>query len=70
MTDVNDAALAFATRFGSFCLYFDATQNHASPDFSPWTLVVDDRDDLSWGSLTAEAAVELASAEMSARGKL
>jgi hypothetical protein len=61
---IDDKAGAFAEAHGSFCLHFDASQNPSSPDWRPWTLVLDGGEDRAWGGLTALEALDFAAAEL------
>lgn len=63
---LDDQAAAFAARHGSFSLHFDATANPASPDFRPWTVALDGREDDGWGGLTAGEAIAFAASELGA----
>lgn len=64
MTGLNAKTAAFAQQHGSFALCFDATQNGASPDYRPWTLILDSDDDHGWGGFTAEEAIDFAAADL------
>jgi hypothetical protein len=57
---LDDQAAAFARQHGSFSLHFDATRNPASPDYRPWTVILDGREDEGWGALTAGEAIDFA----------
>lgn len=57
-------AAVFAKRHGSSALCFDASQNDASPDYRPWTLVLDGGECRSRGGFAATDAIEFASAEL------
>jgi hypothetical protein len=63
MDDLDAKAAAFAKQHGSFSLHFDATKNSASPDYAPWTLIPDGRDD-GWGGFTAAEAIDFAASEL------
>jgi hypothetical protein len=61
---LDDLAAGFARRHGSFTLYFDAAQNHMSPDYVPWTLMLAGDDSRSWGNFTAEGVIKFADVEL------
>jgi hypothetical protein len=61
---LDDKAAALAAKNGSFSLHFDATQNPASPDYRPWTVILDGSEDQGWGGFTADEAIAFAAAEL------
>jgi hypothetical protein len=62
---IDELAADFAQRHGSFTLFFDAAQNHASPDYAPWTLILGGDETQSWGGYDAEGVIRFADEDLS-----
>ena len=57
---VDAQASAFASRFGSFALMFDAAENYGGrePCPLPWSVMLDGDPGRGWGGHTAEDALD------------
>lgn len=65
---VDAQASAFASRFGSFALHFDAAENYGSrePCPLPWSVMLDGDPGRGWGGHSAAEALESATAALAA----